>query len=93
MISAFDRRHRAAAYQEFRRTKAKSDAAAYSNLENIRCGTVDSSLGSFLTLWENLMLTFRTPPSDDHLFSVFTNSCKAHPKSRDDYGPIEAHPL
>ena len=67
------------ATQEFRRTEAKSDAAAYSNLENIRCGSVDSSLGSFLTMWENLMLTFRTPPSDDHLFSVFTNCIKHIP--------------
>ena len=66
-------------YQEFRRTEAKSDAAAYSNLENIRCGPGDSSLESFLTMWENLMLTFRTPPSDDHLFSVFTNRIKHIP--------------
>ena len=51
--------------QEFRRTEAKTDAAAYSNLENSRCGSGDNSLESFLTMWENLMLTFRTPPSDD----------------------------
>ena len=50
-------------YQEFRRTKAKTDAAAYPNLENIRCGSGDSSWEPFLTMWENLMLTFRTPPS------------------------------
>ena len=56
-------------YQEFRRTEPKSDAAAYSNLENIRCGSGGSSLESFITMWENLMLTFRTPPSDDHLFT------------------------
>ena len=43
-------------YQGFRRTEAKTDAAAYSNLENIRCGSGDSSLESFLTMWENLML-------------------------------------
>ena len=66
-------------YQEIRRTEAKSDAAAYSNLENIRCGSGDSSLESFLTMWENLMLTFWTPPSDDHLFSVFTNRVKHVP--------------
>ena len=30
-------------------------------------------------MWENLMLTFRTPPSDDHLFSVFTNRVKHIP--------------
>ena len=31
-------------YQKFRRAEAKSDAAAYSKLENIRYGSVDSSL-------------------------------------------------
>ena len=35
-------------YQEFRRTEAKSAAAAYSNLENIRCGSGDSSLGAVI---------------------------------------------
>ena len=66
-------------YQEFKRAEAKSDAAAYSNLENIRCGSGDSSLESFLTMWENLLLTFRTPPSDDHFFSIFTNCIKHIP--------------
>ena len=37
-------------YQEFRRIEAKTDAAAYSNLENICCGSGGSSLGSFLTM-------------------------------------------
>ena len=66
-------------YQELRRTEAKSEAAAYSNLENIRCGSGDSSLESFITMWENLMLMFRNPPSDDHLISVFTNRIKHIP--------------
>ena len=66
-------------FQEFRRTEAKSDAAAYSNLENIRCDSGDSSVESFFTMWEILMLTFRIPPSDDHLFSVFTNRIKHIP--------------
>ena len=30
-------------------------------------------------MWENLMLTFRTQPSDDHLLSVFTNRIKHIP--------------
>ena len=52
---------------------------AYSNLENIRCGSLDSSLESFLTMWGDLMLMFRTPPSDDHLFSTSTNRIKHIP--------------
>ena len=66
-------------YQEFRRTEAKSDAAAYSNLDNIRWGSVDSSLESFIAMWGNLMLMFRNPPSDDHLLSVFTIRIKHIP--------------
>ena len=37
-------------YQEFRRTEAKSDTAAYSNLENICCDSGDSPLESFITM-------------------------------------------
>ena len=66
-------------YQEFKRTEARTDAAAYSNLENIRCGNTDHSLEAFMTLWENLLLSFRTPPSADHLFSVFMSRVKHLP--------------
>ncbi len=66
-------------YREFKRTEAKTDAAAYSNLESIRCGPNDSSLEAFLTLWDNLLLTFRVQPSQDHLFTVFMNRVKHIP--------------
>jgi hypothetical protein len=66
-------------YQEFKRTEARTDAAAYSNLEQIRCGNSDQSLEAFLTLWENLLLSFRTQPSPDHLFSVFMSRVKHLP--------------
>ena len=66
-------------YQEFKRTEAKTDAAAYSNLESIRCGPNDNSLEAFITLWENLLLTFRVQPSQDHLFSVFMSRVKHIP--------------
>ena len=65
--------------QEFRRHEAASDAAAYSNLEVIKCGTSDNALEPFLTLWDNLLLTFRVPPSQDHLFTAFTNRVRHLP--------------
>lgn len=66
-------------YQEFRRHEAKSDASAYSNLEAIKCGATDASLESFLTLWDNLLLTFKTPPSQDHLFTAFSSRVRHLP--------------
>ena len=66
-------------YQEFKRTEAKTDAASYSNLESIRCGPSDNSLEAFITLWENLLLTFRVQPSQDHLFTVFMSRVKHIP--------------
>ena len=66
-------------YQEFRRHEAASDAAAYSNLEVIKCGSSNNALEPFLTLWDNLLLTFRIPPSQDHLYTAFTNRVRHLP--------------
>ena len=67
-------------YAKFRRDETRTDTAAYTNLENLRCGTSDASLASFVNLWDNLMLTFITPLTPDHMFTAFYSRA-IHPPS------------
>jgi hypothetical protein len=57
-------------YAEFSKDDAKTDHIAYTNLERIQLAPNDAALEPFLILWDNLLLTFKTMPTEAHLYSA-----------------------
>ena len=64
------RQHLLLIYKEFARSEEDGDEIAYSNLETLEFSGQDSSLESFLSLWDQLMMSFKSQPSQTHLFSA-----------------------
>jgi hypothetical protein len=58
-------------YQDYRRDEAKTDHVAYGNLEKLGSVSQDGALEGFMSTWEALLLTFKTPPTEAHLYSAF----------------------
>ena len=58
-------------YQEFKRDETKTDHVAYGNLERLGSVTADAALEGFMSTWEALLLAFKTPPTEAHLYSAF----------------------
>ena len=57
-------------YAEFAKDDAKSDHIAYGNLEHISFNGAENGLESFITTWDHLLLTFKTQPTEAHLYSA-----------------------
>ena len=66
-------------YAEFRKDDSKTDHIAYGNLEKIAFSGTDSGLESFLNLWDSLLMSFRTQPSEDHLFAALYSRLRRVP--------------
>jgi hypothetical protein len=75
------RQHLLFIYLEFAKDAHKTDAVAYQNLEKIayRNGNDESALEAFLTLWDELLMSFKKPPSEDHLYAAFHSRVKGLP--------------
>ena len=58
-------------YQEFKRDESKTDHVAYGNLERLGSVTADAALEGFMSTWEAVLLAFKTPPTEAHLYSAF----------------------
>jgi hypothetical protein len=76
------RQHLLFIYDEFKKDGHMTDAIAYSNFERLTFKGDENLLEGFLTLWDQLLMSFRTPPADDHLFSTFYARVKNVPGLR-----------
>ena len=59
-------------YREFARDDSQTDYIAYSNLEKLQFSGAEAQLESFLSSWDNLLLSFKTMPTESHLYSAFS---------------------
>eukprot|EP00972_Heterocapsa_arctica_P058722 8658101-Heterocapsa_arctica.AAC.1 len=69
-------------YLEFSKDGHKTDGTAYTNFETIKYpknSTDEGQLENFLTLWDQLLMSFKTQPSEDHLYSKFCMCVKNLP--------------
>ena len=57
-------------YREFAKDDSQTDHIAYSNLERMTFNGADAQLEAFLSSWDNLLLTFKTMPTEAHLYSA-----------------------
>jgi len=75
------RQHLLFIYLEFAKDAHKTDAVAYQNLEKIayRNGNDESALEAFLTLWDELLMSFKRAPSEDHLYAALHSRVKGLP--------------
>ena len=58
-------------YQEYRRDDSKTDQVAHANLEKLGTISADTALDAFMCTWKALLLTFKVPPTEAHLYSAF----------------------
>ena len=63
-------------YREFARDDSQTDYIAYSNLEKLQFSGAEAQLESFLSSWDNLLLSFKTMPTESHLYSAFSTRVK-----------------
>jgi hypothetical protein len=76
------RQHLLFMFLEFSKDGHRTDGTAYTNFEAIRYprpSTDEAHLESFLTLWDQLLMSFKTQPSEDHLYSKFCACVKNLP--------------
>ena len=72
-------------YREFGKGAHQTDCTSYSHLETMR-GTKDiKGLGTFLAVWDNLMLNFQTPPRPDHMYYAFLPKIRNIPELLDPF--------
>ena len=57
-------------YKEFERDDATTDHIAYGHLERMTFSGKDEHLEAFVNSWDALMLTFKTKPTESHLYSA-----------------------
>ena len=57
-------------YKEFEGDDATTDHIAYGHLERMTFSRKDEHLEAFVNSWDALMLTFKTKPSESHLYSA-----------------------
>ena len=55
---------------EFARDEARTDHIAYGNLEHISYNGSEIGLEAFVNTWDHLLLTFKTQPTEAHLYSA-----------------------
>ena len=66
-------------YKEFERDDATTDHIAHGHLERMTFSGKDEHLEAFLTSWDALMLTFKTKPTESHLYSALMSRLKKLP--------------
>ena len=66
-------------YKEFERDDATTDHIAYGHLERMTFSGKDEHLEAFVNSWDALMLTFKTKPSESHLYSALMSRLKKLP--------------
>ena len=66
-------------YKEFERDDATTDHIAHGHLERMTFSGKDEHLEAFVTSWDALMLTFKTKPTESHLYSALMSRLKKVP--------------
>ena len=66
-------------YKEFERDDAPTDHIAHGHLERMTLSGKDEHLETFVNSWDDLMLTFKTKPTESHLYSVLMSRLKKLP--------------
>ena len=64
------RQHLLLVYKESAKDDNKTDHVAYSNLENLKYNGTDPGPEGFVNLWDSLLMSFRTSPTEAHLYSA-----------------------
>jgi len=67
-------------YKEFAKDSHQTDCQAYTHLEKMQGIKDIKGLETFLTVWDNLMQSFRTPPKPDHLYTAFLSKIRNIPE-------------
>ena len=66
-------------YKEFERDDATTDHIAHGHLERMTFSGKDEHLEAFVSSWDALMLTFKTMPTESHLYSALMSRLKKLP--------------
>ena len=66
-------------YKEFERDDATTDHIAHGHLERMTFSGKDEHLEAFVNSWDALMLTFKTKPTESHLYSALMSRLKKLP--------------
>ena len=66
-------------YQEFERNDATTDHIAHGHLERMTFSGKDEHLEAFVNSWDALTLTFKTKPTESHLYSALMSRLKKLP--------------
>ena len=66
-------------YKEFERDDATTVHIAYGHLERMTFSGKDEHLEAFVNSWDALMLTFKTKPTESHLYSALMSRLKKLP--------------
>ena len=64
------RQHLLLVYKKFTKADNKTEHVAYSNLENLKYNGTDPGPEGFVNLWDSLLMSFRTSPTEAHLYSA-----------------------
>ena len=67
-------------YKEFAKDSHQTDCQSYTHLEKMQGSKDIKGLETFLTVWDNLMQSFRTPPKPDHLYTAFLSKIRHVPE-------------
>ena len=86
------RQHLLLIYAEFKKDEEEVDHAAYSNFEALKFDGKDDGLEQFLNLWDGLMITFRTPPTEPHMYSALYRRLKHCPGLRTTIDYLDRQP-
>ena len=67
-------------YREFGKDAHVTDVQSYSHFEKMQGTKEIKGLGSFLAVWDNLMLNFQCPPKPAHLYTAFLSKVRNIPE-------------